>query len=318
MIAAVVTVSLQSRLLQIYGAKMAFMPAGIGLAGVGSLLGGASQLGGFLGSVFGGQQNNSWLAQQQFAQAQNQSWDMLNAQENFQREMAQQSIHYRVDDAVRSGISPLVALGAPVYNAPPSATVPQPNVGFGPSGSGPDWSALGRAGANLGDAIAKTLTKQDKADEMLKDKLISQRLQSNDLDLQIKSANLARIQQTLRNPSAPNVNPASGGLAGQGNVVTSDDTYKMQANPSGAAKEISPGYTWQKLDEYTYQKAPSDAMLASASPWNPEYMMWAAKNRIIDHSKGPSPELLPPGTVRWRQRGMGVWEATPYWPGERR
>ncbi|UDN67567.1 DNA pilot protein [robinz microvirus RP_48] len=96
-------------------------------------------------------------------------------QREWESTMAQNSIGWRVADAQRAGVSPLVALGAPTFNPNPisignvsPAAGGSPSMGggggssIGASGAGPiDNSWIGRLGANVGDIAAKALTPED-------------------------------------------------------------------------------------------------------------------------------------------------------------
>lgn len=185
--------------------------AGFDFGGIGSLLGGVGDI---LGAFGVGRSGGPDIgAQQQF------SMQQLQMQEQFQREMAQNSISWRVDDAKRAGISPLAALGAPTF----SPTVSVPPVDYSGGGSNDVVGHLSRAGANIGDALSKTFTNSDKADLLYKTTVQQQQIKSNDLDIAIKGAQFARLNRMLQTPSAPNVSPESGGLAGQGMVKVVPD-----------------------------------------------------------------------------------------------
>lgn len=192
--------------LQIYGAEMSFFGS---LGGIGSFLSGA---GGLLGAFGVGRSGGPDVAgQQQF------SMQQLQMQEQFQREMAQNSIMYRVGDAERAGISPLVALGAPTYS--PSLQVGGVDYGASRSSGFDPASALIKAGGALGD-IARTATQKETADAILefqKQNAVKQG-QLTDADIALKGAQAAYWAKRASEPSFPSVISDTGGMAGQANL----------------------------------------------------------------------------------------------------
>lgn len=255
---------------------MAVVPAGIGLAGIGSILGGAGGLIGGLGGLFGGGGSRApvtdWAL---FNAEQNLSWSQLNAQENFQREMAQNSIRWRVWDANAAGISPLAALGAPTFS--PAVSAPGVNVGSMDQGAAPDiGERLSRAGANIGDAIGKTLTSLDKTNLAYQQMSQSQQLKSNDLDLQIKAAQLARLNKLLAEPSAPHVHPASGGLNGQGGVkIVPDKVVSARPGDPNATAGVHPATQLNAdSDGHVYATPTDPAVINNPGITNPFLWQW--------------------------------------------
>lgn len=123
-------------------------------------------IGGFLGglvsagaSLFGAKKNNDTQKQ-------------INEQNlNAQREFAQNSIQWRVNDAKKAGLHPLAALGANTPSYTPSAQ--SSNFGDG----------IAQAGAALGQGIASINFQQQKnaklQNELLESQIESQKLQNS-------------------------------------------------------------------------------------------------------------------------------------------
>lgn len=110
----------------------------------GSLIGaGASIIGGALASGASGASNSSNEA-------------IMAAQLAFQREMAQNGIRWKVEDAKAAGIHPIYALGAPPFNPSPVAIANQPDTGWA--------NALSEAGQHIGRAVDSTKTQEEKVD----------------------------------------------------------------------------------------------------------------------------------------------------------
>lgn len=122
---------------------------------IGALIGaGASLIGGMLGrsssEKAAREANAAQIAQQN---------EMFEKQAALQREFAQQGIQWKVDDARRSGIHPLYALGA--QTATPSVSV----GGFSPAiPNDPLPAALASAGQDVSRAIDATRTGSQRAD----------------------------------------------------------------------------------------------------------------------------------------------------------
>lgn len=283
-----------------YGADMSFL-AGLGAAG--SFLSGA----GSLASAFGlGRSGGPDLAaQQQF------SMQQLQMQEQFAREMAQNSISWRVEDAKRSGISPLVALGAPTFS-PPALQVG--GVDYAASGGrgGMDYGALGRAGQSFAD-MAKYLTPEDKTKVTQQQILFEQQVKSNEMDIALKGAQLAKMQDVMRRPSMPSVAGQSVGIQGQGDTATG--VYKLEpqkvdtVNPSTRTTEAGPPIA-DNAWAYTptgVRPVPNQKALQDTDIFNPEYFEWAWRNKVFpNQGRAPSPEYMArifPGAIgaRWDQ-----------------
>lgn len=108
----------------------------------GALIGaGASIIGGALGSQSSADANAS-----------NQS--IMEAQLQFQREMAQNGVTWKVEDAKRAGIHPIYALGAPPFNPSPVAIASQPDNSWA--------NAISDAGQYIGNAVDRTKTTEQK------------------------------------------------------------------------------------------------------------------------------------------------------------
>lgn len=276
------------------------------LAGAGSFLQGVGAVGG----LFGGRGGPDIGAQQQF------SMQQLNMQQEFAREMALNSIQMRVKDAQAAGVSPLVALGAPTYS--PSLSVG--GVDYGASrGSGPDFRGLQSFGAGLGD-LAKGISQREMAEGMLTRQIAEdeRRGRLTDADIALKGAQAAYWSKMATGANGATVTPNSGGLAGQqvdrGFGASREQLPKTEAfGTPGEASGAGPNSVWRQVDEARVVRVPRDPVIASASPWNPEYLKWMAGTAT---AAPPPMSALPPGAVRWVRDGLNQWRATSYWPWE--
>lgn len=113
---------------------------------------------------------------------------LLERQQNFQRELAQNSIRYRVEDAQRAGIHPLYALGAPAMTSFPM----QLDDHVGP--------ALGQMGQNLGQAVNRMLDGPARERIALEHKLLESQIGESDARKDLYLSEAARNRQQ---PAAP-------------------------------------------------------------------------------------------------------------------
>lgn len=87
---------------------------------------------------------------------------------NFQREMAQHGVQWRVEDAKRSGVHPVYALGASLPSAAPISV-----------GGGDDYG-IAAAGQDIGRAVAATETAEQREERALRIKVAESQIGEND------------------------------------------------------------------------------------------------------------------------------------------
>lgn len=275
-----------------------------GLTGWGSILGGAGQFLGGVSSLFGGGKGgfdwNAFNAQANFNQNQfnatmADNWARQIAQQDFQREMAQQGIRYRVEDAQRSGISPLVALGAPTFSPsfsvggvqPTGAPTPAYNQG------GPDFGrALEKMGAGVGNILAAQQTDEQKRKAVQDDILFQQQVKSNDLDIAIKGVQLGVARMRAGQPGAPNVNSSSNdAVFGKYKPDPPKVATELPNTLSTTAGPSTPETTFIKTPT-GFKPTPATGTPAGQNPeiFSPEYARWAGAN-LITPNAGRAPSL---------------------------
>lgn len=119
----------------------------------------------------------------------------------FQKEVAQQGIRWRVDDARAAKISPLAALGAQLMSPSPTAISAAPDNSMG--------DAIGRAGQDLSRAIDSTSTAPERAGVLHNLAVDRARLQNEFLRTQIAGSKLAVMKQAGGTPPSPTlINPS--------------------------------------------------------------------------------------------------------------
>lgn len=229
-----------------------------------SIIGAVGSIGGSVaGGLLGRSGGVDLGAQQQF------SMQQLQMQEQFQREMAQNSIQWRVNDAKAAGISPLAALGAPTF----SPTVSAPGIDYDASlpRSNGLGDSLGRAGANLGDAIGKSLTAQDKSALLYDQTIKQQQIKSNDMDIAIKGAQLARLNKLLQTPSAPSLTGDQSGLV----KIVPDKVVSSRVGDLSTTAGEHPSAQTEHGPESSYATPTSPAVINNPGITNPFLWQWA-------------------------------------------
>lgn len=223
-----------------------------------------------------------------------------------QQDAAQKAIQWRVADAEKAGIHPMYALGMNPINISP-VTVGGGGVGAPP----PSETVLGapgmvptlrdRMGQNISRALTKMLTKEEKA-EMANDRIYQrQQLRSNELDLQIKSAQLALLQKEQVGPPAPS----------DGTRVKSGASFQPQPAMPTISSQADKAREAGHITDYGYVRdrgglrvVPSKDMKERMEDSLIEEGMWNLRNRVSPMLNGPKPPSsveypLPKGEV-WR------------------
>lgn len=209
--------------------------------------------------------------------------DSTNANAGFQREMAQNSLQWRVEDAKKAGIHPVAALGA------------QLPVGQPISAGGVDWSGVGQ---DVGGAIDAARTKNDPYTE----KLRGLQIQRGELENALLASDLARKNQRPMNFS-PSVVPETGDLAGQGNVAVqptqlNDTTPAMPFKESGNVSEM----TWARTAGGGVSIVPSKDWKDRGEDQTAPEFGWALRNTLMpslgSYPKPPK-EWLPKDATDW-------------------
>lgn len=226
---------------------MAFESAAVGAGG--SVIGSGLQ---FAGGLIANSQNASFnaanLANQQAQFEQQMNLAMANQQWNHDFQLNQTL--YRVQDAIRAGVSPLVALGAPMFN--PSAIGVSPGsvggTGFDNpfAGAGAGLSMMGQDISRAAMAAQTEQTRQNTiimAENMRNNSAVAQ----SEAERNMADAALARKKAELIGmPSQPHPNAAGIRFVdGQGNSpidVTKLDPSKT-ISPSSGGGSIEAGIT---------------------------------------------------------------------------
>jgi len=200
-----------------------------------------------------------------------------------QREFAQNSIRWKVNDAKMAGIHPIYAIGAqgtsfsPMYSSDSG------------SGGDPDVAALAEVGQNVTRAIGATRTTEEKLAASLN-------LESMDLDNQLKRAELAKINA---GPSFPGGSQTF--IEGQGNSGPAKIVNKQMERVTSlpGRPDIEPGSKtgvgFYNTKDGALVPVPSLDTKQSIEDNFIQELMWSLRNNIMPNFTGGAP---PPG-YRW-------------------
>lgn len=147
-----------------------------------------------------------------------------------QKEFAQNSIRWRVNDAKAAGLHPLAALGAQSSGYTPSATI----------GDSPDFSFLQDVGQNIGRAIDAKRTNRERVEQERKQNLLfneelkGRQLQNQETQTRIDSMKWDMAMEAARNaersvrtqqqvPAMPSLAPDGTLMPGQSNATSPGD-----------------------------------------------------------------------------------------------
>lgn len=188
-----------------------------------------------------------------------------------QKEFAQNGLTWKIQDAARSGISPLAALGASGYSASPMMVGSNiPNVDRA--------SSYHELGQNLGRAILAQQSQQDKENHAID--MARKRKENDLLDLQIASAR-NELNKHATNPGIPNSfqymrNP-------DGSVEIQPSSEFSQAN---AGNLVSP-MTWYMKNKLLPYVMPNK--------WQgvPSYVQEYPGGPVYEHYMGTNSYYLP-------------------------
>lgn len=182
-------------------------------------------------SSFAGGLLNQRAVDKQNKQARADAVAVRNEDIALQKEFAQNSVKWRVEDAERSGIHPLYALGAPSLNyGPVGVNLPQM------SGS-PMGDALSSMGQDVGRAVEATMSRKSKGLTYM-EVLATQRAE---LENMLLASQIAKNNQGGSMPGLPTGGKDPYLLDGQGDSGTSVENYPLQRVVPGGQPNQEPG-----------------------------------------------------------------------------
>lgn len=222
-------------------------------------------------------------------------------QEDIQREFAQNSIRWRVEDAKRAGIHPLAALGASGASYSPILSVGG-DEHYGRAPADPNSLNAMRMGQDFSRAIANTSTKEERIAQKMQ-------LMSAKLDIEGKSIDNAIRMSQLRRMSmtGPGLPAQENFMPGQGNSGT---RVVVEPKKSTAASVDQPSQEAGWIPDVGFSRTPHG--LAPVIPQGLSEsleddmigkFMWRWRNQIQNNfglGTPPSRSMLPKGYDRWK------------------
>lgn len=223
-----------------------------------------------------------------------------------QKEFAKMGIQWKVEDARRAGINPLVALGAPTSSYAPNS------VG--------EYSPMGQSTVR---ASFSTRTEQDKEAAALQLSSAKLDVQGKEIDNAYKLEQLKRLQ--VGQPSFPSDN--GNFIPGQGNsgikINPSERTMSAPGKPGQDAGWIT-DRAFARTDTGLVPVPSKDVTERIEDKLIPE-TMWAVRNMLAPNwnssDTAPSQSQLPPGYDRW---SWSMWKQEwqprkdPWWTKDRK
>lgn len=251
------------------------------------------------------------LANKDFNQTQ---YDIARRNIELQREFAQNGLAWKVQDARRAGIHPIVALGAPTTSFSPVS------VGGSPDTSSADSiRSFSEMGQNIARAANTSQTQDAKIKNALSIQFAEAQLDGQILDNQYKAAQLSKIQAT-----APSMPSASDGnfIPGQGNsngLIKEKPLERTVSQPGRPAQEAGwrPDVSFSRTDTGLTPMVP-ESLSESLEDDIIGKVMWRIRNQLVPNvtagSAGkPAKSMLPRGYKDWRwDYSTQEWQPSKY------
>lgn len=218
--------------------------------------------------------------------------DNFDKNARLQREFAQNSIRWKVNDAKMAGIHPVYALGG-------SGTSFSPMYSAGSTDTGDDNRWLAEAGQSIAGAIGRTATTEQKQMQALA-------LENAHLDNEIKKVELQRMKA-----GTPGGLPAESGnfMPGQGNtgtgLVTVKPAERVVSAPGRPAQEAGwrPDVSYARTDTGLVPVVP-EGLSESMEDDVVGKAMWRWRNNVVPNidatAVSPPRSMLPSWANSWQ------------------
>lgn len=210
-----------------------------------------------------------------------------NAERNIalQREFAQNSIQWKAADALKAGISPVYAMGAPTTSFSPISLGGGSSLG----------SALGSMGQDVSRAVASGSDSQQRVGQVsqLMEKLTVERASlQNDL----LRSQIARLNQSTA-PTPPLVGPPPNSMDGLRAGSVKVDPSKTEATAPGApsqAAAVVPDVSFSQTAT-GLAPVPSKSVKDLVEDITIPQLMWGIRNNLLPNFTGGDPPSQSPG-----------------------
>lgn len=256
--------------------------AAAGLQGISSLIG----------------NNQSRIAGERAADASNKAQEKI-AKKNikYQKEFAKNGIKWRMEDAQRSGVNPLYAMGAQTQSFSP-ISVGSTQSNYDP---GENYRNIGNTIANAGQDIGRSISASRTQEEKL---MAAAQIQSLNLDNQIKATQLKNLQ--LNSPNFPGGDETNF-IPGQGNstLMKVNPSIRTASQPGRPAQEAGwrPDVSYSRTDTGLTPMVP-ESLSESLEDDILGKLLWRWRNQMVpnfDSKAGQPPKSqLPKGATHWQ------------------
>lgn len=266
---------------------MPFLETAAAVGGITAGVGGLAQLG---DAIFGSDEPSDWQ-KEQYGQALLRQEEYARQNKAMQYEFAKNGIQWRVEDARKAGINPIVALGGGGATASP-ITVGDPGIP-GPSHK----PGIGDALSNMGQNISRAV----KATQMISDR---QQLEQNELQLENLKLQNALLGQRL---TAGSNQPSQIGPALPEERPIHPDIAYVKTKGGGLAPAPSEQFADRAEDQWLPQIAWAIRNLAlpvtpDRDPGKGKMWSWDPTKFEFERIEDPRQVYGPPqGQVLWRR-----------------
>jgi len=211
---------------------------------------------------------------------------------NAQKEFASNGLRWKVEDAKRAGINPLVALGAPTSSF-------QSSFGASPTVSGPD---LGSMGQDIARSIHSTRTQEERDFSSLQLQSARLDLEGKALDNAIKNSQLTKMSQV--GPAFPGSQNFISGQGNSGSGIQEKPLTRTMSLPGSPHSEPGaiPDVGWTITGNGALVPVPSTDVKERIEDNMPQEWSHYIRNNIAPNwGGGPKPpkSALPKGYDRW-------------------
>lgn len=216
--------------------------------------------------------------------------DAQSANFEFQKQMAQNGVRWRVEDAKAAGVHPLFALGAQIPAGAPVQV-------FGNDNDAQTAELASRFGQDIGRAIDSTRTE----DERTSARMQSLALERSELQNDLLRSQIARLNQQS-GPPMPVSNPyLNRGVAGTAGFIEERPMERTISSPEAPSQE--PGaipYSGWGRTATGLTPVPSKDVKERIEDMTIPELMWSMKNLLLPHPRqAPPNSALPPGYTDW-------------------
>lgn len=249
-----------------------------------------------LGDAFG-----AWMDSKENAKQRAMEQQMASNNTDLQREFAQNSIQWKVQDAIHAGLHPLAALGAQGTSYSPQQVGDQRDN---------SWGNFARStGQNISRAISAVQSSDQRAMSQMQMESMRLDLEGKTIDNQIRASQLATMSGAQVGPAAPKIGSDGNFMPGQQSIpLVEEQPLKRTISQTGrAAQEAGwrPDVSYARTDTGLTPMVP-ESLSESLEDDIIGKAMWRWRNQVLPNVTGqgkPAMSQLPKGYSDWDYDG---------------